>query len=63
VRRLAAVVALTIAACGGKDRNPVVPDPTAPVIEPTPPPPVIAPPTPTPQPTRTPQCPDLPLRE
>ena len=53
MRRLAALVALTIAACGGKDRNPVVPDPTAPVIEPTP----------TPQATRTPQCPDLPLRE
>jgi hypothetical protein len=58
MRRLALVLILAVAACSGADRNPVVPDPSQPVVPPSVPPPIVAPtPTPTPTPTRTPPTP------
>lgn len=56
MRRLAAALVLGVAACGGVDRNPVVPDPSAPVVAPTAQPPEAPAPTPTPEPMRTPQA-------
>lgn len=59
MRRVAAALTLGIAACGGADRNPVVPDPMAPVVAPitqptvgNSPPDVVFPPTLPPQPSR-----------
>lgn len=52
---LAASLALLVA-CGGVDRNPVVPDPRAPVVEPTVQAPDQPPATPTPEPTRVPRA-------
>ncbi len=55
MRRLAAVLVVAIAGCGGADHNPVVPDPSQPVVPPNVPPPIVAPtPTPTPTPAATP---------
>lgn len=55
MRRAFAVSLLALTACNGVDRNPVVPDPQAPVIAPTVLPPDTLPPTPTPEPTRVPR--------
>ena len=55
MRRLVLVLMVGVAACSGADRNPVVPDPSQPVVPPSAPPPVVAPtPTPTPTPAATP---------
>ena len=56
MRRLAVLLIVAGAACGGADRNPVVPDPSQPVVPPSVPPPIVAPtPTPTPTPAPTPR--------
>ncbi len=44
MKRAWALLALALGACSGADRNPVVPDPRAPVVAPS-----IAPPTATPE--------------
>lgn len=46
MRRCVVAALLALGACSGADRNPVVPDPRAPVIAPT----IRAPETPTPTP-------------
>jgi hypothetical protein len=53
--RIALSTAALLAACNGPDHNPVVPDPKAPVVTPTPPADTLAP-TPTPEPTRVPRA-------